>query len=130
MHARRLLLIGLVGAAPVAARAWTFTDVTAAAGLTYQHGYAQLGQGGLVTAWIAGGVAAGDYDGDGWIDLYVVRGDIGPNLLFHNRGDGTFEEVGARAGVALVGKGSGPTFADFAGAGGADLIRPGIRRDP
>ena len=43
---------------------------------------------------VAGGVAVGDYDGDGWIDLYVVRGDAGPNLLFRNRGDGTFEEAG------------------------------------
>src|SRR5205809_641207 len=128
MHARRLLLIGLLGAVPAVARAWTFTDVTPAAGLTYQHGYAQLGQGGLVTAWVAGGVAAGDYDGDGWVDLYVVRGDIGPNLLFHNRGDGTFEEVGARAGVALVGKGSGPTCADCDGDGQLDLIVLGIGR--
>ena len=128
MYAGRLLLIALLGAAPAIAGAWTFTDVTAAAGLTYQHGYAQLGQGGLVTAWIAGGVAAGDYDGDGWVDLYVVRGDIGPNLLFHNGGDGTFEEVGARSGVALRGNGSGPTFADFDGDGRLDLIVPGIGR--
>ncbi len=42
---------------------------------------------------IAGGVAAGDYDRDGWVDLYVTRGDVGPNLLFRNRGDGSFEEV-------------------------------------
>src|SRR5947207_11215941 len=128
MHARRLLLIGLLGAAPAVARAWTFTDVTPAAGLTYQHGYAQPPCPSCNTAWVAGGVAAGDYDGDGWVDLYVVRGDIGPNLLFHNRGDGTFEEVGARAGVALVGKGSGPTFADFDGDGQLDLIVLGIGR--
>ena len=35
-----------------------------------------------------GGVAAGDYDGDGWIDLYVTAGNAGPNRLFRNRGDG------------------------------------------
>lgn len=61
----------------------------------------------------AGGVVAGDYDKDGWIDLYSVRGDIGPNLLFRRRGDGTFGEVGVRAGVGLAGlAGSGLTFAD------------------
>src|SRR5216117_3572891 len=115
MHARRLLLIGLLGAAP------------AAAGLTYQHGYAQPPCPSCNTAWVAGGVAAWDYDGDGWVDLYAVHGDIGPNLLFHNRGDGTFEEVGASAGVALVGAlGSGPTFADVDGDGRLDLLVLGV----
>ena len=47
------------------------------------------------------GVLAFDYDNDGLQDLYVTYFD-GPNLLFHNRGDGTFEEVGAKAGVALA----------------------------
>jgi hypothetical protein len=46
------------------------------------------------------GALAFDYDNDGHQDLYVTYFD-GPNLLFHNRGDGTFEEVGAKAGVAL-----------------------------
>src|SRR5438093_9809645 len=127
MHARRLLLIVLLGAAPAAARAWTFTDVTAAAGLTYQHGYAQPPCPSCNTAWVAGGVAAGDYDGDGWVDLYPVRGDIGPNLLFRNRGDGTFMEVGEAAGVGLVGmRGCGPTFADVDGDGRLDLFIGGI----
>ncbi len=46
------------------------------------------------------GALAFDYDNDGLQDLYVTYFD-GPNLLFHNRGDGTFEEVGVMAGVAL-----------------------------
>src|SRR5439155_1682552 len=126
MHARRLLLIGLLGAVPAVARAWTFTDVTAAAGLTYQHGYAQLGPGGLATAWIAGGVAAGDYDGDGWVDLYVVRGDIGPNLLFHNRGDGNF---GATSSKQLWHNNGDGTFSDVsivAGIAAAYTVPGGI----
>src|SRR2546428_8397678 len=102
MHARRLLLIGLVGAAPVAARAWTFTDVTAAAGLTYQHGYAQLGQGGLVTAWIAGGVAAGDYDGAGLVDLYVVRRHLVPNPIIRNRGNRSFPALRPPAALSVA----------------------------
>jgi hypothetical protein len=83
--------------------AWHFTDVTAEAGLTYQHAL-QPASAFREPLEVAGGVAAGDYDGDGWIDLYVVGGNIGPNLLFHNRGDGTFEEVGQAAGVAITGE--------------------------
>jgi hypothetical protein len=49
-------------------------------------------------------VAGIDYDNDGWTDLYVINSGRGsPNRLFHNRGDGTFEEVAARAGVAAGG---------------------------
>jgi hypothetical protein len=108
------------------AAAWTFTDVTAAAGLDYQHGYADplyYAENGLT----AGGVAAGDFDGDGWVDLYAVGGDHGANLLLRNRGDGSFENVAPRAGVAVEGRrGSGPTFADVDGDGRLDLLVLGI----
>ena len=53
-------------------------------------------------AWLAGGfgmgVAVGDYDGDGWPDLYVTQ--YGRSILYHNNGDGTFTDVTAKAGVA------------------------------
>ena len=44
------------------------------------------------------GVAAGDYDGDGWTDLYVTG--VNRNILYRNKGDGSFEDVTASAGVA------------------------------
>jgi hypothetical protein len=62
----------------------TFEDVTDRAGLR------GLGQDGF-------GVAVADYDGDGWTDIYVTC--YGPNHLYRNRGDGTFEDVTAAAGV-------------------------------
>lgn len=62
---------------------WTFTDVTLAAGVQ--------GEG------FATGVAAADYDNDGFADLFVAG--VNRNLLYRNRGDGTFEEVSARAGL-------------------------------
>jgi hypothetical protein len=62
---------------------WHFTDVTDKAGVG-DTGYGM-------------GVVAADYDGDGYVDLYVTN--YGPNVLYHNRGDGTFEDVTARAGV-------------------------------
>ena len=97
-----------------------FVDVTTRAGLGYTY---RFGGAPTMTSTMGGGVAAGDYDGDGWTDLYVVRGDVLPNLLFRNRGDGTFEEVAEAAGVAVVGKtGSGPTFADIDGDGQLDLF--------
>jgi hypothetical protein len=62
----------------------TFTDVTAKAGLLHS-GWGQ-------------GVCAGDYDNDGWDDLFVTY--YGRNLLYHNNGNGTFREVAEQAGVA------------------------------
>jgi enediyne biosynthesis protein E4 len=61
----------------------TFTDVTEKAGLQGK-GYSM-------------GVAAGDYDNDGFVDLYVTG--VNSNQLFHNNGDGTFTDVTAKAGV-------------------------------
>src|SRR5437588_683353 len=65
----------------------TFTDVTERAGID-KPGYRGLG------------VVWGDYDNDGHPDV-VVANDAQPNLLYRNRGDGTFEEVGLRSGVAV-----------------------------
>ena len=50
------------------------------------------------------GAVWGDYDNDGWPDLYVAN-DAGPNFLYHNKHDGTFEEAGLLSGVALSGEG-------------------------
>ncbi len=71
-------------------------------------------------AMMSGGAAAGDFDGDGWMDLYVTRINL-PNQLFRNKGDGTFEEVGAAAGVDLHSASAGCVWADIDNDGDQDL---------
>lgn len=87
----------------------TFTNVAAAAGVTNDR-------------W-GFGVAVGDYDNDGWPDIYVTN--YGRNRLYHNNRDGTFTDVAEKAGVALGGWSTGATFGDYDGDGLLDLFVPG-----
>jgi enediyne biosynthesis protein E4 len=86
----------------------TFEDVTDRAGLRR-------------TGW-ASAVCAGDYDNDGWIDLFVTY--YGQNVLYHNRGDGRFEDTTRAAGLAAPGTrwGSGCSFVDIDRDGLVDLF--------
>jgi hypothetical protein len=65
------------------------------------------------------GVTVADYDNDGWPDMLVTN--FGPNVLYRNRGDGTFENVAARAGVEAPGWNTGAAFLDADGDGDLDL---------
>jgi len=87
----------------------TFTDVAAKAGVTNDR-------------W-GFGVAVGDYDNDGWPDLYVSN--FGKNRLYHNNHDGTFTDVAEKAGVTLGNWSTGATFGDYDGDGRLDLFVPG-----
>ncbi len=84
----------------------TFTDVTAKAGV-------QGGGYGM-------GVAVGDYDGDGFPDLYVTQYER--SILYHNNGDGTFTDVTAKAGVAAPGWSSSAVWFDYDNDGKLDLF--------
>jgi hypothetical protein len=84
----------------------TFTDVTQKSGLT--------------KACLAMGGAVGDYDNDGWPDLYITC--LGGNILYHNNGDGTFTDVTAKAGVADGRWSAGASFGDYDGDGYVDLM--------
>jgi len=87
----------------------TFTDVTNNAGVANER-------------W-GFGVAVGDYDNDGWPDIYVSNYD--KNRLYHNNHDGTFTDVAEKAGVALGGWSTGPTWGDYDHDGRLDLFVPG-----
>ena len=84
----------------------TFVDVTQSAGVK--------GYGGFST-----GVAVGDYDNDGFLDLYVTG--YGANTLYHNNGNGTFTDVTAKAGVKGGGWSSSAGFFDYDRDGHLDL---------
>ncbi len=87
----------------------SFTDVTAAAGLS-NAGDGNYGMG----------VTVGDYDNDGYPDLYVTS--YGKNILYHNNGDGTFTDVTAKAGVAGGGWSVSAGFFDYDNDSKLDLF--------
>ncbi|WP_182868191.1 FG-GAP-like repeat-containing protein [Rhodopirellula sp. JC639] len=94
-----------------------FSDVTAAASLI-DRGFAQ-------------GVSVGDYDADGWPDVYVAN--IGPNRLYRNNGDGTFQEVTELCGLGENDPGgsrwtTSVAIADLNGDGQADIYEVGYCR--
>ena len=103
----------------------TFTDEAAAWGLTDLH--------------MGGGTAAGDFNGDGWIDLFVASfgppsgAVIGAHKLYRNNGDGTFTDVAAAAGVtttnSVIPDGFGAAFGDYDLDGDLDLAVAGWMGD-
>lgn len=87
----------------------TFTNLTEKAGVANER-------------W-GFGVAVGDYDNDGWPDLYVSN--FGKNRLYHNNHDGTFTDVAEKAGVTVGGWSTGVTWGDYDGDGKLDLFVAG-----
>jgi hypothetical protein len=90
----------------------TFTDVSEKSGIAAYVGRTM-------------GVTAADFDNDGWDDIYIAN-DRTENFLFHNKHDGTFEEIGNDTGTAFGQNGEstssmGPVFADLEGRGVLDL---------
>ncbi len=138
---RRLWLsaaIVLAGAlaAPAAEPALpVFTDVTEQAGIQFKHSYGDVELKNIVQGTGAGALLF-DYDGDGWLDIYLVCGrwqkDVSgnrgrhlrgklANKLYHNNRDGTFTDVTEKAGVAGKHFACGASAADYDGDGHVDL---------
>lgn len=89
----------------------TFSDVTVAAGLFSRHP-TQVGQ------WA-------DYDGDGWLDLFIGNETVGdaphPSELYHNNRDGSFTNLAQAAGLEVLGFVKGASWGDYDGDGDPDL---------
>jgi tetratricopeptide (TPR) repeat protein len=113
----------------------TFSDDAGTAGLRFVHDNGHSGKRNPPpTEAMCGGVALLDFDRDGWLDAYVVQGGPFPptgstekgggDRLFRNRGDGSFEDVTEKAGIARMprGYGHGVTVADFDNDGSPDLF--------
>jgi hypothetical protein len=117
-----------------------FTDVTVAAGLTYLQHTAQSAPNCIFSApptncetdRMTGGAAVGDFDSDGLPDLYVTRLDAA-DILFRNKGNGTFEDVTTSAGLSTFDlDSSGAAFGDIDRDGDLDLFVTvvGVDLDP
>ena len=110
-----------------------FADVSKKAGIIYRHFSGR--RSSQLPEDMGSGAAWGDYDNDGWLDLYVAN-EAGPltftdkeirespahNVLYHNNGDGTFEEVSELAGVDFRGWAMAPTWVDYDNDGWLDLF--------
>ncbi|HZW33381.1 MAG TPA: CRTAC1 family protein, partial [Isosphaeraceae bacterium] len=114
-----------------------FHDDAVSAGLDFTYHNGESPQHALPET-VGGGVAVLDYDGDGWLDVYLVQGGAFPSRsraqapssldggdrLFRNRRDGTFEDVTVPSGVARIGRGYafGVAAGDTDGDGRPDLL--------
>jgi len=98
-----------------------FVDVTRQAGMETPHEYHGFT------------VLTGDFDNDGWPDIYITC-DSTPSLYFHNKHDGTFEEMGLGSGLAVNGDGReqagmGATAGDYDGDGRLDIFKTNFSND-
>src|SRR4029077_19951967 len=113
-----------------------FEDITAAAGIRFTHNNGAFGKK-LLPETMGSGVAFLDYDNDGHPDILFVNscywpkceapGEAVPTLaLYRNKGDGTFEDVTQKAGLAVTMYGMGVTVGDYDNDGYPDIFVTGI----
>jgi len=113
---------------PASAAPGQFTEISAAAGIDFIHGFHKV-RGSVQR--VTGGVACADFDRDGFPDLYIISGDREGNVLYRNKGNGTFEDVSDKSGARLRGGAwCGATFADLNSDGFLDLFIAGVVDTP
>lgn len=111
----------------------TFSDQSAVWNVSHTFGFSN--DMNAMVREFAGGAASGDIDGDGDLDLIVLRGNLGPNLVYRNTGT-SFVEDAAGAGLAYTKapgenfRHSAPTLGDLDGDGDLDLLLGGLENDP
>ena len=124
-----ILLLTCLGAASARPGKPWFTDVTPSTGIDFVNTSGEHGQIPIIDQ-NGQGAAIFDFDGDGWMDVFLVGGSTIPrwkrgknpgNRLYRNRGDWTFEDVTEKAGVRGTAWGCGAAAADYDGDGDADL---------
>ncbi|WP_197531436.1 CRTAC1 family protein [Posidoniimonas corsicana] len=115
-----LAFVGAAWACAASAHGVTFTDVTTAAGINHVQTIPALIEGLPGDAFFTGGAAAGDFDGDGRVDLVFTRLNDS-DLLYRNRGDGTFEARPLTAGFPLPTYTNGVVSGDVDNDGDLDL---------
>ncbi|MCB9844926.1 MAG: CRTAC1 family protein [Phycisphaeraceae bacterium] len=121
-----VVVCAVVAWVPVASgQVLSFSDQTDAAGLTCEHGTP-------IYAVMASGGAAGDFNRDGWMDVYVVSGADFPDRLFINNGNGTFTDQASSWGVDLRHYGMGLAVGDYNNDGWLDVFinSGGPKTDP
>ena len=124
-YARTLLLVLPLLAAGSASPGQTFVDVTASAGI----GHTQLASPNAFSSdRMSGGAVAGDFNGDGWVDLFFTRADA-PDLLYFNDTAGGFIEGSATAGFTANLSTNGAAAGDVDNDGDLDLYVTTIRED-
>ncbi|HEX9793532.1 MAG TPA: CRTAC1 family protein [Planctomycetota bacterium] len=109
--ARAAALLATSLTAPLAAQLPQFTDQTVPAGLVHAHVADPV-----YPVFMFGGGSVGDFDGDGWPEVFLLGGGGGVDALFMNQGDGTFVDEAAARGVAATHHGGGTAVGDYDGA--------------